>query len=54
MPGTVSEIEIRQVFSAEDFGPDLTAAVPEVFENERIFREAEDAAREERQKAAQQ
>src|SRR5215218_6051386 len=31
MPGTEAEIEIRQVFDAEDFGPELQAAVPEVF-----------------------
>ena len=35
-----SEIEIRQVFDAEDFGPELAAQVPEVFETERKFREA--------------
>ena len=29
MPGTESEIEIRQVFEAEDFGPALTAEVRE-------------------------
>jgi hypothetical protein len=40
MPGTESEIEIRQVFDAEDFGPELLAAVPEVFEAEKRFREA--------------
>lgn len=40
MPGTVAEIEIRQVFEAEDFGPELQAAVPEVFEAEARFREA--------------
>lgn len=33
-----SEIEIRQVFEAEDFG-DLARQVPEVFEAERRFRE---------------
>ena len=33
-----SEIEIRQVFEAEDFG-DLARVVPEVFEAERRFRE---------------
>jgi hypothetical protein len=33
-----SEIEIRQVFEAEDFG-DLVEKVPEVFEAERKFRE---------------
>ena len=38
-PGTESEIEIRQVFEAEDFG-DLQQEVPEVFEAERKFREA--------------
>jgi hypothetical protein len=40
MPGTETEIEIRQVFDAEDFGPELLAAVPEVFEAEKRFREA--------------
>jgi hypothetical protein len=40
MPGHESEIEIRQVFEAEDFGPELQAAVPEVFEAEARFREA--------------
>ncbi|HEX8905226.1 MAG TPA: YciI family protein [Longimicrobiaceae bacterium] len=39
MPGTEAEIEIRQVFDAEDFG-DLVNEVPEVFEAERRFREA--------------
>ena len=38
MPGTESEIEIRQVFEAEDFG-DLQQKVPEVFEAEARFRE---------------
>ncbi|MDB4899967.1 MAG: PhnB protein [Gemmatimonadetes bacterium] len=52
MPGTESEIEIRQVYEAEDFGPELNAAVPEVFEGERKFREREDGARVERQKNA--
>jgi hypothetical protein len=33
-----SEIEIRQIFEAEDFG-DLQAQVPEVFEQERKLRE---------------
>ncbi len=42
MPGTESEIEIRQIFEAEDFG-DLAQQVPEVFEQEKRFRE--DAAR---------
>ena len=42
MPGTDSEIEIRQIFEAEDFG-DLAQQVPEVFEQEKQFRE--DAAR---------
>lgn len=42
MPGTESEIEIRQIFEAEDFG-DLAQQVPEVFEKEKQFRE--DAAR---------
>ncbi len=43
MPGTVTEIEIRQVFDAEDFG-DLQEQVPEVFEAERRMR-AESAQR---------
>ena len=38
--GEEGEIEIRQVFEAEDFGPELAAEVPEVFEAERKFREA--------------
>lgn len=38
MPGE-SEIEIRQVYEAEDFGPELNAKIPEVFEAERRFRE---------------
>jgi hypothetical protein len=37
--GKESEIEIRQVFEEEDFGPELVAKVPEVFEAERKFRE---------------
>jgi hypothetical protein len=44
MPGTEAEIEIRQVFEAEDFGAELMEAVPEVFEAEARFR-AEAAAR---------
>jgi hypothetical protein len=44
MPGTESEIEIRQVFEAEDFG-DLAEKVPEVFEAEKRFRDAADAKR---------
>ena len=43
MPGTETEIEIRQVFDAEDFG-DLQEQVPEVFEAERRMR-AESAQR---------
>jgi hypothetical protein len=39
MPGTETEIEIRQVFEAEDFG-DLAKQVPEVFEKEKEFRDA--------------
>jgi len=39
--GEEGEIEIRQVFDAEDFGPELAAQVPEVFERERRFREAQ-------------
>jgi hypothetical protein len=38
-----SELEIRPVFSEEDFGPELAAQVPEVFEAERRFREEADA-----------
>ncbi len=37
--GEESQIEIRQVYEAEDFGP-LQQEVPEVFEAERRFREA--------------
>ena len=44
MPGTESEIEIRQVFEEADFG-DLAAKVPEVFEAERRFREDQEAKR---------
>ncbi len=36
MPGTEAEIEIRQVFEAEDFGPELT---PELREQEQRWRE---------------
>jgi len=44
-PGTETEIEIRQVFDAEDFG-DLQEQVPEVFEAEKRMRaEAEQRAR---------
>jgi hypothetical protein len=39
MPGTESEIEIRQIFEAEDFGA-LAEEVPEVFEKEKQFRDA--------------
>jgi hypothetical protein len=35
-----AEIEIRQVFETEDFGPELARQVPEVFEAERRFRES--------------
>ncbi len=49
--GTESEVEIRQVFDAEDFG-DLVDQVPEVFEKEREFRELEEARRREQQQAA--
>ena len=42
MPGTESEIEIRQIFEAEDFGP-LVEEAPEVFAKEKQFRE--DAAK---------
>ncbi|MCA1562284.1 MAG: YciI family protein [Acidobacteria bacterium] len=37
--GAESEIEIRQVYEDADFGPELVAKVPEVFEAERKFRE---------------
>jgi hypothetical protein len=47
MPGTESEIEIRQLFCEEDFG-ELVEQVPEVFEKERQFREREEAQRMER------
>ena len=40
--GDDTEIELRQVFSAEDFGA-LQDEVPEVFEAERKFREGEEA-----------
>ena len=36
MPGTESEIEIRQIFEAEDFGPELT---PELREQEDRLRQ---------------
>ena len=49
--GEESEIEIRQVFSPEDFG-ELQEQVPEVFEAERQFREREEAEAAERQKSA--
>src|SRR5688572_14789102 len=45
------EIEIRQVYEEEDFGPELAAQVPEVFEDERKFRDAEEARRQDRQKS---
>ena len=47
-----SEIELRQVFSPEDFGPELAEKVPEVFEMENKFREKEEAQAAERQKNA--
>lgn len=37
-PGEDSEIEIRQIFEAEDFG-ELQAQVPEVFEQEKKMRQ---------------
>jgi len=46
-----SEIEIRQVFDAEDFG-ELVDQVPEVFEAERKFREREEAQAARRRQAA--
>jgi hypothetical protein len=39
--GEEGEVEIRQVFEEADFGPELAAEVPEVFERERRFREAQ-------------
>ena len=45
-----TEVELRQVFSEEDFGPELAAQVPEVFEAERKFREREEAQARERQR----
>src|SRR5262245_2251792 len=44
------EIEVRQVFEPEDFGPELNAQVPEVFEAERKFREAGKATQGRQQK----
>ncbi|HEV8580003.1 MAG TPA: YciI family protein [Thermoanaerobaculia bacterium] len=38
-PFEETEVEIRQIFEAEDFGPELNAQIPEVFEAERKFRE---------------
>lgn len=35
-----TEVEIRQVFEADDFGPELNRRVPEVFESERRLRES--------------
>ena len=49
-PFEETEIEIRPVFEAEDFG-ELAEKVPEVFEAERKFREGEEARRQERQAA---
>jgi hypothetical protein len=40
-PGTESEVEIRQVFEAEDFGPELTPALRE--QEERIRAQASGA-----------
>ena len=50
--GEEGQIEIRQVQSEEDFGPELIAAAPEVFEAERKFRERDEAAAKERQRSA--
>ena len=49
--GEESEVEVRQVFSPEDFG-ELNEQVPEVFEFERKFREREEAEAAERQASA--
>lgn len=51
-PGKEGTIELRQVFDAEDFGPELAAEVPDVFQAERKFREVEEAARKEQQRRA--
>ena len=40
MPGTEAEIEIRQVFEAEDFGPELTPDLREAEERMRAQLEA--------------
>ena len=52
--GEEFEIELRQVFSEEDFGPELAAQVPEVFEAERKFRAEEEARAEDRRVQAAQ
>jgi hypothetical protein len=44
VPFEESEVEIRQVFEAEDFG-ELQDKLPEVFEAERKFRERMEASR---------
>jgi hypothetical protein len=54
VPFEEGEVELRQVFEEEDFGPELAAQVPEVFAAERKFREAEDARRQQRQRQATQ
>lgn len=38
-PGKIAEIQLRQVFDESDFPAELVAAIPEVFEAEREFRE---------------
>lgn len=45
-------VELRQVFDAEDFGPELAAQAPELFAAEQKFRAEEDARRIARQQAA--
>ena len=50
--GETSVIEIRQVYEAEGFGPELNAAVPEVFEGERKARARQDAQRAQQQTEA--
>jgi hypothetical protein len=47
-----SEIEIRQVFDAADFGAEAQAALPEVFEMEAEARRKEEAAAAERTRQA--
>jgi hypothetical protein len=43
MPGTEAEIEIRQVFEAEDFGAEFTPELRE--QEERVWAQAKDQAK---------